>query len=86
MRSAPTCSGSSTSSVSEPGAAVYHQRAHGRRSLHRLAQSLGHGGTTDATTARGLPGWTGLLRQIRLSVAAHSSGVREGVVVSRQWA
>src|SRR5207249_9400901 len=45
------------------------------------------GGTTDATTAA-RTSWVDRPSCARydVSVAAHSSGVREGVVVSRQWA
>src|SRR5882762_10286501 len=88
MRSAPTCSGSSTSSVM--GRRERPSTTSGRTGVARSTASHSPwvtGGTTDATTAARTswverPSWA----RYDVRVAAHSSGVREGVVVRRQWA
>src|SRR5882762_2256739 len=88
MRSAPTCSGSSTSSVI--GSRERPSTTSGRTVVARSTASHSPwvtGGTTDATTAA-RTSWVDRPSCARydVRVAAHSSGVREGVVVSRQWA
>src|SRR5256886_14804449 len=88
MRSAPTCSGSSTSSVI--GRRERPSTTTGRTVVARSTASHKPwvtGGTTDATTAA-RTSWVDRPSCARydVSAAAHSSGVREGVVVSRQWA
>src|SRR5438046_7615534 len=88
MRSAPTCSGSSTSSLI--GRRDRPATTTGRTVVARPTASHSPwvtGGTTDATTAA-RTSWVDRPSCARydVRVAAHSSGVREGVVVSRQWA
>src|SRR3989441_12807806 len=88
MRSAPTCSGSSTSSVI--GKRERPSTTTGRTVVARSTASHSPcvtGGTTDATTAA-RTSWVDRPSCARydVRVAAHSSGVREGVVVRRQWA
>src|SRR5206468_5788106 len=88
IRSAPTCSGSSTSSVI--GRRERPSTTTGRTVVARSTASHNPwvtGGTTDATTAA-RTSWVDRPSCARydVRVAAHSSGVREGVVVSRQWA
>src|SRR5207249_336588 len=88
IRSAPTESGSSTSRVM--GRAERPSTTTGATVVARSTASHSPcvtGGTTDATTAA-RTSWVDRPSCARydVRVAAHSSGVREGVVVRRQWA